>query len=157
MEIPWGRQSRMYSRFAAAVRFSAPLLKTRFPEPAGQPGALTPRSWLRILAIDRQPGRLRPKHRFHTSEPRRGSAGARDHAAWRARKGSLRQRSCATCRLNAMLCERCLAMAFTFRKPSTACQITDFNLSGYGAHSDTRPCDVRFTPESGHWLSVLEC
>ena len=22
-------------------------------------------------------------------------------------------------------------MAFTFRKPSTACQITDFNLSGY--------------------------
>jgi hypothetical protein len=26
-------------------------------------------------------------------------------------------------------------MAFTFRKPSTACQITDFNLSGYGAHS----------------------
>src|SRR6516162_6045211 len=30
-----------------------------------------------------------------------------------------------------MLCERCLAMAFTFRKPSTACQITDFNLSGY--------------------------
>ena len=34
-----------------------------------------------------------------------------------------------------MLCERCLAMAFTFRKPSTACQITDFNLSGYRAHS----------------------
>ena len=33
--------------------------------------------------------------------------------------------------LNAMLCERCLAMAFTFQKPSTACQITDFNLSGY--------------------------
>src|SRR6516162_1596963 len=30
-----------------------------------------------------------------------------------------------------MLCERCLAMAFTFRKPSTACQITDFDLSGY--------------------------
>ena len=56
-------------------------------------GALTPRSWLRILAIDRQPGRLRPKHRFHTSEPRCGSAGARDHAAWRARKGSLRQRT----------------------------------------------------------------
>ena len=34
-----------------------------------------------------------------------------------------------------MLCERCLAMAFAFRKPSTACQITDFNLSGLGAHS----------------------
>jgi len=56
--------------------------------------------------------------------------------------------------LNAMLCERCLAMAFTFRKPSTACQITDFNLSGYRAHSAVRLRNVRFTPNNGHWNST---
>ena len=32
--------------------------------------------------------------------------------------------------LNSMLCERCLAMAFFLRKPSTSCQITNLNLSG---------------------------
>src|SRR3974377_238154 len=56
-----------------------------------------------------------------------------------------------------MLCERFLDMAFTLRKPSTACQITDFNLSGYGAHSGARPINVCFTPKSGHWLSVSAC
>jgi hypothetical protein len=38
--------------------------------------------------------------------------------------------SCATCRLNSMLWERCLAMAFILRKPSSPCQITKLNLSG---------------------------
>src|SRR4029078_9270318 len=38
--------------------------------------------------------------------------------------------SCATCRLNSMLCERCLAMAFILRKPRSTCQIRNLNLSG---------------------------
>jgi len=38
-----------------------------------------------------QPGRLRLRRRPHTSQPRRGSADARYHAAWKARRGSPRQ------------------------------------------------------------------
>src|SRR5512143_3111580 len=47
-----------------------------------------------------------------------------------------------------MLCERCLAMAFFLRKPSTSCQITNLNLSGSrGAlHSDRK---------SGHPQTVM--
>jgi hypothetical protein len=33
------------------------------------------------------------------------------------------------CRLNSMLWERCLAMAFILRKPSSPCQTTKLNLS----------------------------
>jgi hypothetical protein len=36
--------------------------------------------------------------------------------------------SCATCRLNSMLWERCLAMAFILRKPSSPCQILLFRM-----------------------------
>src|SRR5262245_11128370 len=75
----------MYSRFSAAVRFSEPPLGTRFRALGGQPCAPTPQSWLRIPGVDRQPGRLRPRRRLHTSEPRRESADARYHAAWKAR------------------------------------------------------------------------
>src|SRR6266700_7728643 len=101
----------MYSRFSAAVRFSEPLLGTRFRALVGQPCAPTPQSWLRIPGVDRQPGRLRPRRPLHTSEPRRESADARYHAAWKAHTG-FAMNSCATCRLNSMLWERCLAMAF---------------------------------------------
>src|SRR5256884_10019181 len=66
----------MYSRFSAAVRFSEPPLGTRFRALGGQPCAPTPQSWLRMPGVDRQPGRLRPRRRLHTSEPRRGSADA---------------------------------------------------------------------------------
>ena len=45
-------------------------------------------------------------------------------------KGLPGDNSCATCRLNSMLWERCLAMAFILRKPSSPCQITNLNLSG---------------------------
>src|SRR3954449_5789295 len=103
----------MYSRFSAAVRFSEPPLGTRFRALGGQPCAPTPQSWLRILGVDRQPGRLRPRRPLHTSEPRRESADARYHAAWKARtRLSPAMNSWATCRLNSMLWERCLAMAF---------------------------------------------
>src|SRR4030095_17089859 len=78
----------MYSRFSAAVRFSEPPLGTRFRALGGQPCAPTPQSWLRIPGVDRQPGRLRPRRRLHTSEPRLESADARYHAAWKARTGS---------------------------------------------------------------------
>src|SRR5262249_54914497 len=64
---------------------------TRFRALGGQPCAPTPQSWLRIPGVDRQPGRLRPRRRLHTSEPRRESADARYHAAWKARTGSPRQ------------------------------------------------------------------
>src|SRR6266545_7809565 len=64
----------MNSRFSAAVRFSEPPLGTRFRALGGQPCAPTPQSWLRIPGVDRQPGRLRPRRRLHTSEPRRESA-----------------------------------------------------------------------------------
>ena len=33
-------------------------------------------------------------------------------------------------RLNSILWERCLAMAFVLRKPSSPCQVTNLNLSG---------------------------
>src|SRR6266446_10422513 len=69
----------MYSRFSAAVRFSEPPLGTRFRALVGQPCAPTPQSWLRIPGVDRQPGRLHPRRRLHTSQPRRGSADARYH------------------------------------------------------------------------------
>src|SRR5215216_2055269 len=77
----------MYSRFSAAVRFSEPPLGTRFRALGGQPCAPTPQSWLRIPGVDRQPGRLRPRRRLHTSEPRRESTDARYHAVWKARTG----------------------------------------------------------------------
>src|SRR4029079_13046399 len=66
----------MYSRFSAAVRFLEPPLGTRFRALGGQPCAPTPQSWLRIPGVDRQPGRLRPRRRLHTSEPRREPADA---------------------------------------------------------------------------------
>src|SRR6266403_2244338 len=75
----------MYSRFSAVVRFSEPPLGTRFRALVDQPCAPTPQSWLRITGVDRQPGRLRPRRPLHTSEPRRESADARYHAAWKAR------------------------------------------------------------------------
>src|SRR6266566_10049365 len=59
----------MYSRFSAVVRFSEPPLGTRFRALVGQPCAPTPQSWLRIPAVDRQPGRLRPSRPLHTLNP----------------------------------------------------------------------------------------
>src|SRR5262249_32993615 len=81
----------MYSRFSAAVRFSEPPLGTQFRALGGQPCAPTPQSWLRIPGVDRQPGRLRPRRRLHTSEPRLESADARYHAAWKARTARAQQ------------------------------------------------------------------
>jgi hypothetical protein len=63
--------------------FRAPL-GTQFRALVGQPRAPTLQSWLRIPGVDRQPGRLRPRRRLHTSQPRRGSADARYHASRRA-------------------------------------------------------------------------
>src|SRR4029077_3734666 len=55
--------------------------------------------------------------------------------------------SCATCRLNSMLCERCLAMAFILRKPSPPCQFTNLNLSGpRGALHCAVISDMTFSP-----------
>src|SRR5436190_13609441 len=51
--------------------------------------------------------------------------------------------SCATCRLNSILWERCLAMAFILRKPSSPCQFTNLNLSGPGG---ALHWNVRFVP-----------
>src|SRR5260370_3743897 len=85
----------MYSRFSAAVRFSEPPLGTRFRALGAQPCAPTPKSWLRIPGVDRQRGRLRPRRRVHTSEPRRESADASYHAAWKARKEAGRVRALA--------------------------------------------------------------
>src|SRR6516162_4354116 len=54
-----------------------------------------------------------------------------------------------------MLCERCrLAMAFIFRKPSTACQSNHFNLSG---SRGALQAHVRFTPESDIKCDKMEC
>src|SRR5215470_12344562 len=117
----------MYSRFSAAVRFSEPPLGTRFRALGGQPCAPTPQSWLRIPGVDRQPGRLRPRRRLHTSDPRREEISCRLASAYRVSPAT---NSCATCRLNSMLWERCLAMAFVLRKPSSTCQIRNLNLSG---------------------------
>src|SRR6266699_4597654 len=103
----------MYSRFSAVVRFSEPPLGTRFRALVGQPCAPTPQSWLRIPGVDRRPGRLRPRRPLHTSEPRLESADARYHCRLEsAYRLSPAMNSCATCRLNSMLWERCLAMAF---------------------------------------------
>src|SRR6202011_1254331 len=59
--------------FSAVLRFSEPLFGTRFRALVGQTCAPTPQSWLRIPAVDRQPGHLRPRRRLHASQPRRGS------------------------------------------------------------------------------------
>ena len=57
--------------FLGRGAFFKPPLGTRFRALGGQPCAPTPQSWLRIPGVDRQPGRLRPRRRLHTSEPRR--------------------------------------------------------------------------------------
>ncbi len=54
--------------------------------------------------------------------------------------------SCAICRLNSMLWERCLAMAFVLRKPSSPCQINNLNLSGPRAHSTEGESSPDFDP-----------
>src|SRR6202048_4627318 len=59
----------MYSRFSAVVHFSEPPLGTQFRALVGQPYAPSLQSWLRIPAVDRQPGRLRPRRPLHTSQP----------------------------------------------------------------------------------------
>src|SRR6516165_6693568 len=56
-----------------------------------------------------------------------------------------------------MLCERCVAMAFTFRKPSTACQITDFNLSGYRGALRNSVVECPLCAKSGHTLKLADC
>src|SRR5262245_20003346 len=62
--------------------------------------------------------------------------------------------SCATCRLNSMLCERCLAMAFILRKPSSPCQIRNLNLSGPRGALHGHVC---FTPNNGHLDRLHRC
>src|SRR5439155_4341693 len=72
------------------------------------------------------------RSRSGTSRPsnRGASFGSFAFTSPRAISSSTNVNSCATCRLNSMLWERCLAMAFILRKPSSPCQITKLNLSG---------------------------
>ena len=113
----------MYSRFSAAVRFSAPPLETRFRGPACRPCVRVPRSSLRTPEKVGRAGILVEGPGLKLLDPDSNQVArmsSRSARLWNlARNEVLGDLS-----LNSMLWVRCLAMAFILESPAAPSFLT---------------------------------